>query len=122
MLKTAFRPLSLPRSDSARSSWKMLYQDAINSLNTLQSNAASLAAVKATRVLLNENAISEMNGFVRRIGLTVCFTANRIVLSHAFYPSLTTSMPSMSFTSLVPRAKVRPALSQTPSSDMQDPG
>ncbi|KAH0839913.1 FolC bifunctional protein [Lanmaoa asiatica] len=46
------------------------YRDAINSLNTLQSNAATLAAVRATGILLNENAIAEMNEFVTRIGLT----------------------------------------------------
>ncbi|KAG6378713.1 FolC bifunctional protein [Boletus reticuloceps] len=47
----------------------MSYQDAISSLNTLQSNAATLAAA-ASRVLRNEEVLAEMNEFVTRIGLT----------------------------------------------------
>ncbi|KAG8218628.1 FolC bifunctional protein [Butyriboletus roseoflavus] len=46
------------------------YQDAISSLNTLQSNAATLAAIRASGILNNMNAIAEMNEFVTRIGLT----------------------------------------------------
>ncbi|KAF8450542.1 Mur ligase [Boletus edulis BED1] len=62
---SALRPLSL----FSRSISGMSYQDAISSLNTLQSNAATLAAV-ASRVLQNEEALAEMNEFVTRIGLT----------------------------------------------------
>jgi hypothetical protein len=47
------------------------YEDAINSLNTLQSNAAVLAAVRAAGPVLNPNAIKEMDEFVTRIGITV---------------------------------------------------
>lgn len=74
----AFRPLSLLRLDPALLSRRMSgksYLDAINSLNTLQSNAATLAAIRASGVLNNINAIAEMNEFVTRIGLTVCFTS-----------------------------------------------
>lgn len=117
----AFRPLSLPAFFSRKMSG-VSYQDAINSLNTLQSNAATLAAVRATGILLNENAIAEMNEFVTRIGFTVCVTPGRVLLSHPFYSSPTTSMLSMSSMSLVQRVKVQPALSQTQSSDMYGPG
>lgn len=98
------------------------YQDAINTLNTLQSNAATIAAIRATGILSNESAIAEMNEFVARIGLTVLpFISNRIPLSHLSHLSQTTSTTSMSFISPVPRAKDRPALSRTQSSDMQGP-
>ncbi|KAF8556997.1 FolC bifunctional protein [Imleria badia] len=66
---SAFRSLSLPTLLSRKMSG-MSYQDAINSLNSLQSNAAALAAVRATGVLQNENAIAQMNEFVTRTGLT----------------------------------------------------
>ncbi|KIL00587.1 hypothetical protein PAXRUDRAFT_821486 [Paxillus rubicundulus Ve08.2h10] len=46
------------------------YEDAINSLNTLQSNAAVLAAARAAGPVLNPNAIKEMDEFVTRIGIT----------------------------------------------------
>lgn len=62
-----FRPLSL----LSRNMSGMSYRDAITSLNSLQSNAATLAAIRASGVLLNKNAIAEMNEFVTRIGLTV---------------------------------------------------
>ncbi|KAF9226599.1 FolC bifunctional protein [Gyrodon lividus] len=46
------------------------YEDAINRLNTLQTNAAVLAAARAAGPVLNPNAIKEMNEFVTRIGIT----------------------------------------------------
>ncbi|KAG9317445.1 FolC bifunctional protein [Chiua virens] len=46
------------------------YQDAINALNTLQSNAATLAAIKPDRKLNNIEAIAQMNEYVARSGLT----------------------------------------------------
>ena len=92
MLKLpVFRPLS-PLALLSRRMSGTSYQDAVNSLNTLQSNAATLAAIRATGILLNENAITEMNEFVTRLGLTVCFTSDRISLSHAFHSSPTTSI------------------------------
>ncbi|OAX44521.1 FolC bifunctional protein [Rhizopogon vinicolor AM-OR11-026] len=44
------------------------YKDAIDALNTLQSNAATLEAVRATG-LLNPNAIPEMIDYLRRVDL-----------------------------------------------------
>ncbi|KIJ70094.1 hypothetical protein HYDPIDRAFT_172002 [Hydnomerulius pinastri MD-312] len=46
------------------------YADAIERLNSLQSNAAVLAAARAAGPTLNPNAIKEMNEFVERIGIT----------------------------------------------------
>ncbi|KAG1892313.1 FolC bifunctional protein [Suillus subluteus] len=45
------------------------YRDAIDALNSLQTNAAILEAVRAAGVGLNPNAISEMIDYLRRVGL-----------------------------------------------------
>jgi len=49
------------------------YQDAIHLLNTLQTNAAALEAVRAAGSRLNPNAIPEMIEFLERIEYTVLF-------------------------------------------------
>lgn len=49
------------------------YKDAIEALNTLQTNAAVLEAVRAAGVKLNPNAILEMIDYLRRVGLEVPF-------------------------------------------------
>ncbi|KAG1752651.1 FolC bifunctional protein [Suillus paluster] len=45
------------------------YKDAIDALNTLQTNAAILEAVRAAGVKLNPNAMLEMTDYLRRVGL-----------------------------------------------------
>ena len=49
------------------------YKDAINLLNTLQSNAATLEAVKASGGRDNALAIPEMVEYLERIGYKVRF-------------------------------------------------
>lgn len=49
------------------------YKDAIDALNTLQTNAAILEAVRAAGATLNPNAIPEMVDYLRRVGLEVFF-------------------------------------------------
>lgn len=48
------------------------YSDAIDHLNSLQSNKATLEAVKASRGQLSQYAIPEMVEYLGRIGYTVC--------------------------------------------------
>ena len=64
-----------PRFDFYRrrmsSSATRTYKDAIDTLNTLQTNAAVLEAVRAAGAKLNPNAISEMVDYLRRVGLEV---------------------------------------------------
>ncbi|KAG2156192.1 FolC bifunctional protein [Suillus clintonianus] len=45
------------------------YRDAIDALNSLQTNAAILEAVRAAGAKLNPNAIPEMIDYIRRVGL-----------------------------------------------------
>lgn len=47
------------------------YRDAIDALNSLQTNAAVLEAVRAAGSKLNPNAIPEMIDYLRRVGLEV---------------------------------------------------
>jgi len=47
------------------------YKDAIDLLNTLQSNAATLEALKASGGRTNDLAISEMIEYLERIGYKV---------------------------------------------------
>jgi len=47
------------------------YQDAVDHLNSLQSNAATLEAVRASGGRLSDFAIPEMLEFLERIGYTV---------------------------------------------------
>lgn len=78
------RPLSRPRLSPALLSRKMSgksYRDAIDALNSLQTNAATLAAIRASGSHLYDDPIGEFNQFVARSGLTVCFTSNRFLLS-----------------------------------------
>ncbi|KIM68833.1 hypothetical protein SCLCIDRAFT_1209038 [Scleroderma citrinum Foug A] len=57
------------------------YQDAINLLNTLQTNAAALEAVRAAGSRLNPNAIPEMIEFLERIEYT-CEDLNKLNVIH----------------------------------------
>jgi len=47
------------------------YQDAVEHLNSLQSNAATLEAVRTSGGRLSEFAIPEMIEYLERIGYTV---------------------------------------------------
>ncbi|KAG2152382.1 FolC bifunctional protein [Suillus cothurnatus] len=47
----------------------LTYRDAIDALNSLQTNAAVLEAVRAAGAKLNPNAITEMIDYLRRVGL-----------------------------------------------------
>jgi folylpolyglutamate synthase len=49
----------------------LTYRDAIDALNSLQTNAAVLEAVRAAGAKLNPNAITEMIDYLRRVGLEV---------------------------------------------------
>jgi folylpolyglutamate synthase len=49
----------------------LTYRDAIDALNSLQTNAAILEAVRAAGAKLNPNAIPEMIDYLRRVGLEV---------------------------------------------------
>jgi folylpolyglutamate synthase len=49
------------------------YQDAIQDLNSLQSNAAALDAVRASGGIANQYSIPEMLEYLERIGYTVRF-------------------------------------------------
>lgn len=48
------------------------YRDAVDHLNSLQSNAATLEAVRASGGRLSEFAIPEMLEYLERIGYAVC--------------------------------------------------
>jgi len=60
------------QSGKARNMSTRLYRDAIEHLNTLQSNAATLDAVRASGLRKPENALPEMVEYLGRIGYTVC--------------------------------------------------
>ena len=49
------------------------YRDAVDLLNSLQSNAATLEAVRASGGRLSEFAIPEMIEYLERIGYSVSF-------------------------------------------------
>ena len=51
------------------------YNDAINLLNTLQSNAATLNSIKASGGRANDLAIPEMIEYLERIGYKVRFSS-----------------------------------------------
>jgi hypothetical protein len=51
------------------------YKDAIDLLNTLQSNAATLSAIKASGGRTNSLAIPEMVEYLERIGYKVRFSS-----------------------------------------------
>jgi hypothetical protein len=70
-LSLHLRPPAFARLMSGRS-----YADAIERLNSLQSNAATLDAVRASGGRLNEYAIPEMVEYLERIGYKVCSLAN----------------------------------------------
>ena len=78
------------------------YQDAVKHLNSLQSNAATLEAVRASGGRLSEFAIPEMIEYLGRVGYTVSksktVTTDR--LSNLFL-SHNNSMLSMLYTLLV---------------------
>ena len=65
--------LFLRRSFCSNTMAARTYQDAISLLNTLQTNAAALEAVRAAGSRLNPNAIPEMIEFLERIEYTVPF-------------------------------------------------
>ena len=64
------------------------YNDAIDHLNSLQSNKATLEAVKASRGQLSQYAIPEMVEYLERIGYTVCRCDHSFVLTSCYVVSL----------------------------------
>ena len=68
--KPTLTPIVQCRAMSNRS-----YKDAIDSLNTLQSNAATLGAIKASGGRTNNLAIPEMIEYLERIGYKVRFSS-----------------------------------------------
>lgn len=75
-LYRSIRPRYLKRSSSHRTMSSRSYQDAVEHLNSLQSNAATLDAVRASGGRLSEFAIPEMVEYLERIGYTVCDFGN----------------------------------------------
>ncbi|KAF5388454.1 hypothetical protein D9615_000534 [Tricholomella constricta] len=72
-ISSFFRAFPLKRTFTAFSSRKMStrsYKDAVDQLNSLQSNAAALEAVRASGGRLSEFAIPEMLEYLGRIGYT----------------------------------------------------
>lgn len=49
------------------------YQHAIHLLNSLQSNAATIAAIKASGGTMNQSALVEMREYLSRVGHQVSF-------------------------------------------------
>ncbi len=48
------------------------YADAVEKLNSLQSNAATLEALRSTGGRMNDFALPEMIEYLERIGYSVC--------------------------------------------------
>lgn len=73
------------------------YQDAVEHLNSLQSNAATLEAVRASGGRLSEFAIPEMLEYLERIGYFVCpsiYIMTFVIafaLTHPVSPTISTS-------------------------------
>lgn len=63
------------------------YQEAVEKLNTLQSNAAALDAVRASGGRLSEFAIPEMLEYLERIGYSVRTYVDRQSLSYHLKPT-----------------------------------
>ena len=69
---TLIRPIVYKRQGAiVRNMSTRTYQDAIADLNSLQSNAATLEAVRASGGRLSEFAIPEMVEYLHRIGYEV---------------------------------------------------
>lgn len=67
-----FLRASCPRiHNNSRNMSTKSYQDAVEHLNSLQSNAATLEAVRASGGRLSQFAIPEMLEYLERIGYTV---------------------------------------------------
>jgi folylpolyglutamate synthase len=65
------------------------YQEAVEKLNSLQSNAATLEAVRASGGRLSQFAIPEMLEYLGRIGYSVKFLPFRSELVHEYTSSQT---------------------------------
>lgn len=63
------------------------YKEAVEKLNTLQSNAAALDAVRASGGRLSEFAIPEMLEYLGRIGYSVRTYVDRQNLSYHLKPT-----------------------------------
>jgi Folylpolyglutamate synthase len=87
------------------------YRDAIEHLNSLQSNAATLEAVRASGGRMSEFAIPEMVEYLGRIGYTVRAPVSTVFPVFEFVSSLTTWTHSMLYISLARKARDRPVLS-----------
>lgn len=61
------------------------YQEAVNLLNTLQSNAATLEAVRASGGKSNQAAIPEMLEYLERIGYRVRFHHSEMELGYILF-------------------------------------
>jgi hypothetical protein len=75
-------------------SYQKTYRNAVDHLNSLQSNAATLEAVRASGGRLSEFAIPEMLEYLERIGYTVCPSTyiTTSVLTSPYLVSLTISI------------------------------
>jgi hypothetical protein len=67
---------------AARDMFSRSYKDAIEHLNSLQTNAAALEAVRASGGKSSAFAIPEMLEYLERIGYTVCFRVY-ILIEHS---------------------------------------
>lgn len=103
----------LPYSPNpTRSMSTRTYQDAVENLNSLQSNAATLEMVRASGGRSSAFAIPEMLEYLEIIGYKVLLISLWIVDKQLMASSLKTSMLSMSYTLPERREKVPPAPSQ----------
>lgn len=98
LLSSLFRSLSSKfgqptgsRTMSTRSNRS--YQEAVEKLNTLQSNAAALDAVRASGGRLSEFAIPEMLEYLERIGYSVRTYVDRQSLSYHLKPTSAAKWP-----------------------------
>jgi hypothetical protein len=83
----------------------MRSKDAITKLNSLQSNAATLEALRVSKARANAEAIPEMLEYLHRIGYSVCNVAYRLLLRLMSGARKTTSINLMSYMLLVPKEK-----------------
>ena len=74
------------------------YQDAVEHLNSLQSNAATLEAVRASGGRASEFAIPEMIEYLERVGYTVSKFKTVSLIDRLTYPLATTTQRSQCYT------------------------
>lgn len=88
-VRRLFRPAAASPSSRALTSSPMAqrtYADAVDHLNSLQSNAATLEAVRASGGRLSDMAIPEMLEYLGRIGYSVCLAISTHNIGHFTLP------------------------------------